>query len=342
MEWVRRLRSTILGSKVSAEFDEEIRFHFARHVEDFVKSGMAHEQATREASRRLGSRTLARDQTRDADTLHWLADFGQDLRHAGRALRKSPAFAVVAMLTLGLGVGLNTAIFIFADALIFRPPDVPRPSELVRIFSRTNEVPFGKISYPDYLDFRSQITTLSGTVAYDSRALPVSRNRDDVRQLLGALVVSGNYFSVLGVEPTVGRGFRDADDRPGASAVVVISHKLWERTFQSNPAAIGQEISVAKRTFTVIGVAPPGFATTESIAFHPDVYIPIAMVNDVVSSLPANLREDRSTAWLTVVGRLVPGATPSTASAEITILARSLEQRTQTRTISGRRSFCKK
>ena len=104
------------------------------------------------------------------DTRHWLADVGQDVRHEEHALRNSPVFATVAILTLGLGVGLNTAMFIFTDALVFRPPDVPRPRELVRIFSRTTDVPFGKISYPDYLDFRSRTTTLSGTVAYDGVA----------------------------------------------------------------------------------------------------------------------------------------------------------------------------
>src|SRR4051812_28459398 len=131
MGWLRRLRSTIVGSSASVEFDEEARFHFDRRVEDYVKSGMSHDQATREAARRLGNLTLAREQTRDADTLRWLADFARDVRHAGRALRKCPAFAIAAILTLGLGVGLTTAIFIFTDALIFRPPDVPRPGELV-------------------------------------------------------------------------------------------------------------------------------------------------------------------------------------------------------------------
>lgn len=98
-------------------------------------------------------------------------DVPEDLTHAARALRKNPAFALIAILTLGLGVGLNTAMFIFADALIFRPPDVPKPAEVVRIFSSTKDVPLGEISYPDYVDFRHRTTTLSGVAAYDSVTL---------------------------------------------------------------------------------------------------------------------------------------------------------------------------
>src|SRR5262249_9734937 len=126
--------------------------------------------------------------------------------------------------------------------------------------------------------------------------LPVASSRDDTPQLAGALIVSGNYFSVLGVEPRVGRGFRDDEDRvPGAAAIVVISHSFWERSFQSDPAVLGRQINVAKRAFTIIGIAPARFPSTD-LFFHPDLYIPTAMINDVVSSFPVNLRNDRARA----------------------------------------------
>ncbi len=325
MGWARRLRNTIFGSNLSAAFDEEMRFHLDQRIDDYMKDGMSRDQATRAASRRLGNVAIAREQTLDADTVRWLADCGQDVRHAARALRSNPGFAAVAILTLGLGVGLNTAMFIFADAIIFRPPDLPKPAELVRIFSSTKDVPFGTLSYPDYLDFRNRATTLAGVAAYNSVTLPVSRHRDEVRQVVGAALVSGNYFSVLGVEPSPGRGFRDTDDRVGSGAVAVISHALWERLFQSNPAAIGQEVTIANQSFTVIGVAAQRSAT-DLITVHPDVYVPIAMVHAVVSSRPAGVLGDRSATWLTVVGRLAPGVTSPAAGAEIASLARSLEQ----------------
>jgi len=274
----------------------------------------------------FGGINQTKEEYRNRRGLRFLEAFAQDLRYAIRAFRKGPAFAGAAVATLGLAIGANTTIFSFADGLAFRPPAVQRPAELVRIFTSTKDSPFGRVAYPDYLDLKNRNTTLSGVVAYYETGLPVARSRDEAAQLVGALIVSGNYFSVLGAEPTAGRGFRDDDDRvPGAAAVVVISHNFWERSFHSDPAVLGGQIIVANRAFTIIGVAPVRFPSTD-LFFHPDLYIPIAMINDVVSSFPANLRNDRSMGWLTVLGRLRRGVGAAAASAEMTALGRSLQQ----------------
>jgi predicted permease len=318
------VRNTVLPSPAAADLDEEVRFHFERRVDDYVKEGLSRDEAVRAASRRLGNLPLASEQTRLADTIHCLADFGQDLAYGVRTLRKNPGFATIAVLTLGLGVGLHTAIFIFYDALVFRPPDVPRPGELVRVFSSTADAPHGKVAYPDYLDVASRTTTLKGVVAFDDTlTVAVASRQDEPRQVVSAAMVSGNLFSVLGIELARGRGFHDEDDRPGAAAVVVISHKVWERLFQSSPAAIGDVMSIARGQFTVVGVTRA--QATHVMAIEPDVFIPIARVNDVVS-VSDNRRSDRSAGWLTVVGRLAPGATTSAAALEASVLAQSLAQ----------------
>jgi predicted permease len=306
--------------------DEEMRFHLDERVAELVRRGLTPDEARREASRRLGNLTLARERTRDADTLRWLDDLIRDVRQALRTFRQRPGFALTAILTLGLGIGLNTAIFVFGDALVWRPPDVPHPAELVRVFTRTKSTPLGAVSFPDYLDFRDRTTTLSGVAAYANVTVPVSTAQTDVGQVVGALVVSGNYFSMLGVEPAVGRGFGEADDRPGAVPVAVISHRFWERRFQSDPEAIGRAIFVSGRRFAVIGVMPPRQGTIDTLAIRPGVYLPIGSASGLVSVVPGHPREDRSTAWLTIVARLKPGISVSSASREMAGLARSLAQ----------------
>lgn len=321
-----RIRSLVGKTRTDQDLTDEIEMHLQMHIDDNLRAGMTPEEARRQAIIALGGIDQTKEQYRDRRGIPILETLMQDFHYAARTMRKNPAFSAAAVMTLGLAIGANTAIFSFADALAFRPPDVPRPGEIVRIFSGTKDVPFGRVSYPDYLDFRSRNTTLSGLVAYDTEGVAMSRTRDETAALLGTLVVSGNYFSALGVEPTLGRGFRDDDDRVGATAVVVISHSLWERVFRSDPAVIGQQIIVAKRDFTVIGVAPAGFASTELLEIQPDLYVPIGMVNAVASTFPASLRENRSERWLVTLGRLKSGTTASAASAEMTTLARSLEQ----------------
>ena len=216
-------------------------------------------------------------------------------------------------------------MFSLADATAFRPPDVPRPGELVRIFSSTKDVEYDRLSYPDYLDYKSRTTTLGSLVAYDTALVAMSQGRGDVPQLFGAWVVSANFFAALEVPITLGRGFRDDEDRvAGANPVAVISHSLWQRHFQSDAAIVGKRVTLGSREFTIVGVAPARFTGTE-LYFHPDLYVPLTMSRDVASTIPADFLDDRSDRWLTAVGRLKQGTSVRQASAEVLALARSLE-----------------
>ena len=326
MSWFRRLRNTIAAKNVSDVFDEETRFHLERRIEDNIRFGMSESDAVREAKKRLGNLTLARELAADADTLRWLGDFFRDIRYAFRSLRRKPGFAAIVMLTLGLGVGLNTTMFAFADTLIFRPLDVRKPEELVRIFSTTKDIPLGTVSYPDYMEFRDKLTTVKDVAAYQSMALPLSRRRDNPRDMGSAVRVSGNYFSLIGVPPMLGRGLRAEDDRQGAAPVVVIGYDLWTRFFDSRTDAVGQELYIVGQPFTVVGVMRRDGVSLDALAAPADVYVPLASLQGLIPPAATPASNDRSAGWLTVVGRLQPGATAEGASSEITTLAGALDR----------------
>ena len=145
-----------------------------------------------------------------------IADRWQELAHAVRSLRRTPGFTLAAVLTLALGIGASAAIFSVADATAFRPPDVPRPAELVRVFTTTRDNPYGELSYPDYLDFKTRTTTLSGLAAYETLDFSFALNRREPAQYVGGWAVSTNFFAALDARMALGRGFGADDERAAA------------------------------------------------------------------------------------------------------------------------------
>jgi predicted permease len=240
-----------------------------------------------------------------------------------RSLRPTPGFTLSAILTLALGIGANVAIFSVADATAFRPPDVPRPAELVRVFTTTRDNPYGELSYPDYLDFKTRTTTLSGLAAYETLDFSFASDRRDQAQYLGGWAVSTNFFTALDARMALGRGFTTDDERV-AAPVAVISHRLWDRAFSRRPDVVGAHIVLSGAEFTVVGVAPDPFGT--ELYFHPDVFVPLSALRLAYPSLPANLLEDRQPSWLTSVGRLRSNTSAAQAATEFTALARDLER----------------
>jgi predicted permease len=330
---MRRLRASVLRfvglfdkRRRDLRLTDELQSHLEMHIEDNLRAGMTPDQARRQALMALGGLDQTKEQYRDRRGIPFLEAIVQDLRYALRTMRKSPGFTGAAVLTLALGIGANTAMFSFADATAFRPMDVPRPGEVIRIFSSTKADPYGQLSVPDYRDFRSHTTTLSGLVAYETNVVAMSKSQDENPRMLLAYLVSGNYFSALDLEPAIGRGFRDEEDRvAGANAVVVISDGLWRREFQADPAVVGKTITLASHEFTIIGVAPAGFSGTD-LFVHPDLFVPLAMTHEVAPVLPTNYLDDRANRDLDVVGRLKPGVSVARANAEVVALARSIEQ----------------
>ena len=242
----------------------------------------------------------------------------QDLRYGARLLLKNKSFTLVALISLAVGIGANTAIFSLADAVLFQTPAVADAERLMSVFSDGRES--FAVSYPDYRDYRERNQVFTDLLCWGEASLSLTTGGEP-EQLTGMLV-SGNYFDLLGVQPALGRSFLPDEDRtPGAHPVVVISHGLWQRRFGGVPNLIGQGISLNGHSFTVIGVAPRGFTSTLSI-FAPDAWVPIMMqaqVHPVFEGLSA-----RNARWLQMTGRLKPGISSVQAEADLTLLARQL------------------
>jgi putative ABC transport system permease protein len=250
-----------------------------------------------------------------------------DLRYAFRALRHKPGFALTAMSSIALGIGANASIFSFADGILLRPLPVPNASQVVTLRSVTPDrtLSGGGMSWPDYIDFRNQNHSFSGLVAFQTANLGFAADAVSQPQLRPGLLVSGNFFDVLGVEPRLGRGFRSDEDRvPGRDAVVVLSHDFWTNEFRSDGTIIGRDIRLNGLDFTVIGVAPEEFKGMVEFS-RPGCFVPAAMAPALVSS-NRDLLTDRGLRGFTVKGRLTRGVSVQAADTEVAQLAKSLEQ----------------
>jgi predicted permease len=249
-----------------------------------------------------------------------IADLWQDLRFGARMLLKQPGFTLIAVLTLALGIGANTSIFSLFDTILLRTLPVQRPEQLV-ILRRVNSSRAGaeeRFSYPAYQRFRGPSSFFSGVLASGGIRLSNIFFSEGEAEHAGMALVSGNYFSVLGVSVTLGRALTDADDvLPGSHPVAVISHRYWQRRFGRAPAVLGKTFTLNQTSFTIIGVTPPGFYG-ESIEGTPDMWIPLAMRTQVIPSDPSLDRP--TTNWLHVLARLQPGVAEQQPAALLSAL----------------------
>ena len=248
----------------------------------------------------------------------------QDLRGGYRLMWKSPGFTAVAVLSLALGIGANSAIFSVVSAVLFRPLPVKDPKQLVSLYSGfgSQRTTFGPFSYADYVDFAEKTDVFSGLVAHfqDSMILGESDQAIPVQ----AAVVTGNYFSTLGVEAVRGRTFTAEEDKvKGANPVAVLSYGLWQKRFGGDPNVIGTSVKLKQQPFTIIGVAPGRFTGTD-LGRAPDIWVPMSMYAQVgLSDTMMTMRENH---WLAVIGRLKPGVTVEQAQARVNVLAQQLAQ----------------
>ncbi len=241
-----------------------------------------------------------------------------DFKYALRMLIKAPAFTVIAVLTLALGIGANSAIFSVVETVLLRPLSFPQPDQLVMIWGNTVKEPNLREtdSFPDFFDYRAQSQSFAAMAAY-SGAGTVLTGAGEAQELDG-VAVDGDFFDVLGVKPILGRGFTVEESKVGAPNVVVIGHGLWQRAFASNPKVVGQEVMLAGRPYTVLGVMPAGWNFPVG-AEQSEFIMPLEPL--VASQVP-----QRGSHFLKLIGRLKPGVTARQAQAEMEPIAARLRQ----------------
>jgi hypothetical protein len=251
---------------------------------------------------------------------------GGDVRQGLRMLVKNPGFALVVVLTLGLGIGANTAIFTLLDQVMLRLLPVKNPEELVLLDGTgANMGAFfadQAFSYPMYRDFRDKNEVFAGVIA--RFGVPLSLEHKGQTERAGGELVSGNFFEVLGTKASAGRTLVASDDvTPGGHPVAVLSHGFWQRRFGADPKVVGETVKVNGHPFTVIGVAAPGFHGVE-VGSAPDLFLPLAMKAQVTPTW--NELENRRFMWLNLLARLKPGLSRDQAAAGMQVLYRQINE----------------
>ena len=310
--------------RMMEDLDQDIRDFIERETQDNIDRGMPPEEARYAALRKFGNVTRVKEETREVWSFVWLEQLWQDVLFGFRMLRRAPGFTAVAVLTLALGIGANATIFSLADALLFRPFPVAEPSRLVYFLRQNVDKPenYSSFSHPDYQEIHEQAKTFSGLAAYSSVSTSTTLNGEATR--LDGEIVSGNYFSVLGVKPALGRTFlQEEDQAEELHPVIVLSSDFWHHRLNSDPGIIGKTLTINGHSFTVIGVAPARFRGL-NVGSSPAFWVPLAMHNQVMPSFTLeghSLYDARGCDWLDFVGRLEPGRTVAEAQAEAKTLA---------------------
>jgi predicted permease len=322
-----RLKSVFRRDRVEQELDEEMQFHLDRLIEEGIASGLPPREARAAALRAMGGIEQHKERARDMRPTRWLTDFLDDVRYAARSLRRAPGLAVFVVLTLALGIGLAAGPLSMLDALVFRPYPVPDPGNVLTLSGVSRASAFEPFSYREYLDLRDHTNSYQGVVA-NGDFVPVGFSLDPkaTPRVKGGMLVSGNYFSALRVEPKLGRGFRlDEDQVPGRDAVVVLGHDFWRHECAGDPAIVGRTMRLNGRDFTIIGVALESFPGMQVWA-RPDFFVPFAMARVFSTGADKDFFEDRDDRELIVRARLKPGVGLQQARNELTALAQDLER----------------
>jgi putative ABC transport system permease protein len=309
-----RLRSLLRRGRVNRELDDELRFHVERAIAVNVAAGMSREEARFAALREFGGIEQIREECSDMRNVNWLQDFVQDVRYGLRMLRKNPGFTAVAVLTLALGIGANTAIFSFVYGVLLQPLPYRNASRLVVLNETNPKVGTVSVAYPNFLDWRAQSHAFSQMAAV--RGVGFSLAGITQPENISGDAVSPNFLSMLGVRLFLGRDFDPSEEKSGTAPVVLLSYALWQSHLGADPNAVGRTVTLDGRSFTIAGVLPPNFRSVDKT----DVLEPIG----VWATGNADATERGARGDLVVIGRLAPGVKLAQARAEMDGIATRL------------------
>jgi len=274
MGWIRRIFNK---SREEKSLDRELRFHIERQTADYVAAGMAPDEARRRAQMEFGGLDLVKEEVRDTRRERLLENLFQDLRYGLRMLRKNPGFTAAAVVTLALGIGANTAIFSIVNAALLRPLPYKDSSRIVDISTKTDTYPRFTLgnSWPAFQRIRSQASALEESAVYMQAEKTLTGQGNPAR--LNVTNVSDGFFEELGGTAQRGRLLGEADQKAGQNFVAVISDGLWRTRYGSDPSAVGKTLILDKQVYTVVGVAPRGFAFPDKN----DVWVPLSLTPQI-------------------------------------------------------------
>jgi predicted permease len=298
------------------QLEQELQTHLQMAASDRIERGESEERAEQAARREFGNVGLVREVARDQWGWRWLEELVQDLRYGARMLRKNPGFALVAVLTLALGIGANTAIFSVVNGVLLNPLPYPHPEQLVTLHQNKANFEFGSISYPNFRDWQKGNHTFS-SMAITRRFAFSLTGLGEAEQLRGRFI-SSDFFSTVGVNPVLGRDFAPGEDEIGAAPIALVSAGFWKRKFGSSPSALGKSLTLDGRNYTVVGVVPANFDLLLKSSTLAEIYVPIGQWNNPL--LP------KRGAGLGVhgIGRLKPGVSIEQARADMGEVSRNL------------------
>lgn len=331
MSWHHRLRNVFRSERLEGDLEREFQYHLAETVDRLVANGMPETAAFQEARRRLGNYTIHKEKTRDMNLAGWLDETRGDFVYGLRQLQAAPGFAMVALLSLTLGIGANTAIFQLVNAVRLKTLPVPRPQELVSIdfapgATRAGYWPVAgaTMSYPVWDQIRSKQQAFSGVLAWSPARFNLAAGGEP--RFAEGLYVSGNFFRTLGIGAIRGRTLTPDDDSVACNAGAVLSDSFWQREFGGDPTVLSRSVIIGGHAIPVIGVTPSSFFGLE-VGHRYDVAIPLCADRMMAEDHQGRISV-RHAWWLSAMGRLKPGWTVSSASAHLLALSPAVMQAT--------------
>jgi len=308
----RRISALFRKDEMEHDLDAELRFHLERDTELNLQSGMNSEEAHYAALKSFGGVEQSKEECRDAQRLRLIEEFLQDLRYGLRTLWKDRGFTAIAVLTLALAIGANTAIFSVVSGVLLNPLPYPQPDQLVTIHQSKPNFDMGAMPYPNFRDLQKENRSFSSMAI--SRGFGFSMFGNGEAERVNGRLISADYFSVLGVQPELGRTFAPGEDEIGAGPVALISSDLWQRRFGSAKDVLGKNLTLDVKNYTVVGVIPASFRLLRNV----DVYVPIGQWDN-----PA-LRNRGAALGIHGIGRIKPGVTVEQAQSDLDRVMRDL------------------
>ena len=310
--WLSRLGAAVSGRRLDPELDDELSAHLQMHIDDNRRRGMSPDEARRDALVSLGGLTQVKEAYRERRGLPFLETAGQDLRFALRVLRKSPGFAAVVLLTLAVGIGVNSVMFSVVNTVLLRPLPYRAAQQLMSVQTVDTARRPHPTSPPDFYDYRTRNRTLDGLEAYYTGPFNLSGATSPER--VPALIVSGTFFDTLGIQPILGRAFATADERWGDHRVAILSAALWNRRFGGDPALIGQPITLNGDAYVVAGVMPDSFSF---LGINAQLFVPMSFE-------PGDNLNSHSNNFLRMFGRVKPDVTRQQAADDLTSISNAI------------------